>query len=102
MLRVIKAQAPIDTEVDSSALDKYLLASFSQVDEVRQRKQRKLRLLARDIANVQNSLNSLIDRQERWLAEAASSEMAGAPISSDLQQKIQRAQESCNLSRLFE
>jgi hypothetical protein len=92
VLRVIKAQAPIDTEVDSSALDQYLLASFSQVDEVRQRKQRKLRLLARDITNVQNSLNSLIDRQERWLAEAASSEMAGAPISSDLQLKIQRAQ----------
>lgn len=102
VLRVVKAQAPIDTDAQSNALDQYLLASFSRVDEVSQRKQRKLALLSRDTANLQNSLNSLIDRQEQLLTEAASSEMAGEPVSSELVQKIQQAQlERAELNKIL-
>jgi len=102
VLKVVKAQAPIATDAKSSALDQYLLASFRRVDEVSQRKQRKLRLLDRDIANLQNSLKSLVDRQEQLLAEAASSEMAGESVSADLRKKIQRAQlERTKLDRIL-
>ena len=65
-------------------------------------KQRKLQLLDRDIANLQNSLKSLVDRQEQLLAEAASSEMAGESVSADLRKKIQRAQrERTKLDRIL-
>ncbi|MDA9574441.1 hypothetical protein N9R52_02430 [Porticoccaceae bacterium] len=99
VLKVVKAQAPIATDAKSSALDQYLLASFRRVDEV---SQRKLQLLDRDIANLQNSLKSLVDRQEQLLAEAASSEMAGESVSADLRKKIQRAQlERTKLDRIL-
>lgn len=90
--RVIKAQAPINRDAESSALDQYLLASFSRFDEVSQRRQRKLQPLASEIANLQANLSAVIDTEQQLLAQAANSEMAGEPVSADLAQQIQRLQ----------
>ena len=92
VLRVIRAQQPINKDSDQSKRDQYLLASFSCVDEITQRKVRKLALLTRDSQNLQNNLNGLVARETALTNQAANSEMAGEPVSLTLVQQIDKAQ----------
>lgn len=92
VIRVIRAQQPISADSGQSKQDQYLLASFSGVDEITQRKARKLALLARDIQNLKINLKGLVAREAALTNQAASDEMAGEPVSLQLVQQIDKAQ----------
>ncbi|MGB0668733.1 MAG: hypothetical protein ACPHLL_03100 [Porticoccaceae bacterium] len=90
VLRVVKTQAPIGKDAETSALDQYLLASFTSVDEVSERKQRKLKPLISEIANLRRSLSTVVETEQQLSAQAASSEMLGHSVSPELVQQIER------------
>ena len=89
VIRVVKIQAPIGEDAEISALDQYLLASFSRVDEVSERKQRKLKPLVSEIANLRRSLTAVTETEQQLSAQAASSEMLGETVSPELVQQIE-------------
>lgn len=79
---------------EQSEQDRYLLSSFSKVDEISVLKDRKLELLARDIKHLRSNIKGLTTREEQIAQEAVNMEMAGETVSQSVLAQIAEVQKS--------
>lgn len=84
------------TESESDSRDRYLLASFSTVEEIADRKERRLSIISREINQIERTIETNTSQYDKQRERAANIERAGGKVTEAItinMQQIRAAQE---------
>lgn len=91
--RVLRIVSALDSgqalSSDQDKQDRYLLTSFSSVDEIQSLKVRKVQLLMREIEQLENNLASLAARENKIYFEASNIELSGEAVPASVPEQLQ-------------
>jgi|OM-RGC.v1.018321728 hypothetical protein len=90
VLRIVSAlEGREELSSDQSKQDRYLLSSFSSVDEIQSLKARKIELLLREIEQLKNNLAALAKRENTIYFDAANIELSGEAVPASVSEQLQ-------------
>ena len=90
--RVLRIVSALDSSAelagDQGKQDRYLLASFSSIDEIQSLKARKVQLLMGEIEQLEKNLAALVPRENKIYFDAANIELSGEAVPASVSEQL--------------